>query len=118
MEVITMESAVWQQMLERMERIEKYVRDASEPVTVNDDELWVDNNQACRLLCVEKRTMQYYRSEGKIHYSRFGKQLRYRLSDIEEFAHITIRPLSKKMLEVIRKECMERNKELIENMED
>ena len=113
-----MESAVWQQMLERMERIEKFVRDASEPVTVNDDELWVDNNQACRLLCVEKRTMQYYRSEGKIRYSRFGKQLRYRLSDIEEFAHIIIRPLSKKMLEVIRKECMERNKELIEKMED
>ena len=118
MEVITMESAVWQQMLERMERIEKFVRDACEPVTVNDDELWVDNDQACRLLCVEKRTMQYYRSEGKIRYSRFGKQLRYRLSDIEEFAQITIRPLSKKMLEVIRKECMERNKELIRNMED
>ena len=113
-----MESAVWQQMLERRERIEKFVRDASEPVTVNDDELWADNDQACRLLCVEKRTMQYYRSEGKIRYSRFGKQLRYRLSDIEEFAHITIRPLSKKMLEVIRKECMERNKELISNMED
>ena len=46
MEVITMESAVWQQMLERMERIEKYVKDASEPVTVNDDELWLDNDQA------------------------------------------------------------------------
>ena len=101
-----------------MERIEKYVRDASEPVTVNDDELWVYNDQACRLLCVEKRTMQYYRSESKIPYSRFGKQLRYRLSDIEEFAHITIRPLSKKMLEIIRKECIERNKELTRNMED
>lgn len=113
-----MESAVWQQMLERMERIEKYVRDACEPVTVNDDELWLDNDQACRLLCVEKRTMQYYRSEGKIPYSRFGKQLRYRLSDIEEFAHITIRPLSKKMLKVIRKECMERNKELTRKMEE
>ena len=118
MEVITMESAVWQQMLERMERIEKYVRDASQPVTVNDDELWADNDLACRLLCVEKRTMQYYRSEGKIRYSRFGKQLRYRLSDIEEFAHITIRPLRKKMLEVIRKECIERNKELTRKMED
>ena len=113
-----MESAVWQQMLERMERIEKYVKDAKEQVTVNDDELWVDNDQACRLLCVEKRTMQYYRSEGKIRYSRFGKQLRYRLSDIEEFAHFTIRPLSKKMLEIIRKECIERNKELTRNMEE
>ena len=117
MEVITMESAVWQQMLERMKRIEKFVKDASEPITVTDDELWVDNDQACRLLCVEKRTMQYYRSERKIRYSRFGKQLRYRLSDIEEFAHITIRPLSKKMLEIIRKECMERNKVIIRNME-
>ena len=62
--------------------------------------------------------MQYYRSEGKIAYRRYAKQLRYRLSDIEEFAHVTMRPLSKKLLASIRQECIDEKKRILENMED
>ncbi|MBE6261759.1 MAG: helix-turn-helix domain-containing protein [Prevotella sp.] len=118
MEVITIESAVWQQLQDRIERIEKYVKDATETVCIGDEEIFLNNDQACRLLCVEKRTMQYYRSEGKIAYSLHGKQLHYRLSDIEEFAHVTMRPLSKKLLASIRKECIEENKNIIGNYKD
>ena len=106
MEVITIESGLWQQLLNRIERIE------------TDEDIILNNDQACRLLCVEKRTMQYYRSEGKIAYHRYAKQLRYRLSDIEEFAHVTMRPLSKKLLASIRQECIDEKKRILENMED
>lgn len=118
MEVITIESGLWQQLLNRIERIETYVKEATAPVNISDEDIILNNDQACRLLCVEKRTMQYYRSEGKIAYRRYAKQLRYRLSDIEDFAHVTMRPLSKKLLASIRQECIEEKKRILENMED
>ena len=118
MEVITIESGLWQQLLGRIERIENYVKDASTSENISDEDLILNNDQACRLLCIEKRTMQYYRSEGKIAYSHHAKQLYYRLSDIEEFAHVNMRPLSKKILAEVRKECIEENKKIFGNFID
>ena len=63
MEVITIESGLWQQLLDRIERIETYVKEASTSENISDEDLILNNDQACRLLCIEKRTMQYYRSE-------------------------------------------------------
>lgn len=118
MEIITIESSIWQQLISRIGKIERFVVEATQPVTIKDEDLWVDNSQAQRLLCVEPRTLQQYRSDGKLSYKRFGKQIRYRLSDIEDFAGITMRPLSQKNLLAIRKECIERNKQIIASQED
>ena len=86
MDVITIESGLWQELTNRIKKIERYVEESTKTVTYEDDELWVDNNQAIRLLCVSGRTLQQYRSDGKLAYKRFGKQVWYRLSDIEAFA--------------------------------
>lgn len=118
MEVLTIESGLWQQLLDRIERIETYVKEASTAENISDEDLILNNDQACRLLCIEKRTMQYYRSERKIDYNLHGKQIYYRLSDIEKFAHVTMRPLSKKILAAIRKECIEENKNIFGNFID
>ena len=118
MDIITIESGIWQQLISRIDKIERFVVESSKPITIEDDDLWVDNSQAARLLCVEPRTLQQYRSDGKLVYTRFGKQVRYRLSDIENFAGVTMRPLSQKNLMIIRKECIERNRQIIENKED
>lgn len=118
MDIITIESGIWQQLISRIDKIERYVVESAQPVTIEDDDLWVDNIQAAHLLCVEPRTLQQYRSGGKLPYTRFGRQVRYRLSDIEDFAGITMRPLSQKNLMRIRKECIERNRQIIENKED
>lgn len=118
MEVITIESGLWQQLLDRIERIETYVKEASAPENISDEDLILNNDQACRLLCIEKRTMQYYRSAGKIDYNLHAKQIYYRLSDIEKFAHVTMRPLSKKILTAIRRECIEENKNIFGNFMD
>ena len=118
MEVITIESGLWQQLQDRIERIETYVKDATASINISDDDIFLNNDQACRLLCIEKRTMQYYRSAGKISYCRYAKELRYRLSDIEEFAHVSMHPLSKKLLAIIRKECIEQNKNIYGNFTD
>ena len=118
MDVITIESGLWQELTNRIKKIERYVEESTKPVSYEDDELWVDNSQAIRLLCVSGRTLQQYRSNGKLAYKRFGKQVWYRLSDIETFAGITMRPLSQRNLIAIRKECIEKNRDIMLHVED
>jgi len=118
MDVITIESGLWQELTNRIKKIERYVEESTKPVTYEDEDLWVDNGQAIRLLCVSKRTLQQYRSDGKLAYKRFGKLVWYRLSDIESFAGITMRPLSQKNLAAIRKECIEQNRSILLQKED
>lgn len=113
MDIITIESGIWKELKDRIGKIERFVEEATRPVTFKDDELWVDNSQALRLLCVTRRTLQKYRSDGKLEYSRFGRQIRYRLSDIERFAGITMHPLSQKNLMAIRRECVEQNRQIM-----
>ena len=118
MDVITIESGLWQELNNRIKKIERYVEESAKPVTFEDDELWVDNSQAIRLLCVSGRTLQQYRSDGKLAYKRFGKMVWYRLSDIEAFAGITMRPLSQRNLIAIRRERIEKNRDIMLHMED
>ena len=118
MDVITIESGLWQELTNRIKKIERYVEESTKPITYEDDELWVDNSQAIRLLCVSGRTLQQYRSDGKLTYKRFGKMVWYRLSDIEAFAGVTMRPLSQRNLIAIRRECIEKNRDIMLHMED
>ena len=118
MDVITIESGLWQELTDRIKKIESYVEESTKAVTYDDDDLWVDNSQAIRLLCVSRRTLQQYRSNGKLNYKRFGRQVWYRLSDIEAFAGVTMRPLSQKNLLAIRKECIENNRNILTHKED
>ena len=118
MDVITIESGLWQELTNRIKKIERYVEESTKPVTYEDDELWVDNSQAIRLLCVSGRTLQQYRSDGKLAYKRFGKQVWYRLSDIEAFAGISMRALSQRNLITIRRECIKKNRDIMLHKED
>lgn len=118
MDVITIESGLWQELTSRIKKIERYVEESTKPITYEDEDLWVDSSQATRLLCVSERTLQQYRSDGKLAYKRFGKMVWYRLSDIEAFAGVTMRPLSQKNLAAIRKECIEQNRSILLHKED
>lgn len=118
MDVITIESGLWQELTDRIKKIESYVEESTKAITYEDDDLWVDNAQAIRLLCVSGRTLQQYRSDGKLDYKRFGRQVWYRLSDIEAFAGVTMRPLSQNNLLVIRKECIEKNRSILTHKEE
>lgn len=96
----------------------KVREESTNTITYEDSDLWVDNCQAIRLLCVSGRTLQQYRTDGKLDYKRFGRQVWYRLSDIEAFAGVTMRPLSQKNLIAIRKECIEKNRDILSRKED
>ena len=50
-----------------------------------NDEVLLDNQDLCLLLKVSKRTLQRFRSSGKLPYKRIGKKTYYLESDIHEF---------------------------------
>ena len=89
MQVVMMESEAYQNLIDRLERIEKYVVKTTErQAALDDDNVWLDNEQVCKLLDVSARSLQRYRSDGKLPYQMYGKKCRYRLSNVEKFSGI------------------------------
>ena len=75
MQVVMMESEAYQNLIDRLERIEKYVVKTTErQAALDDDNVWLDNEQVCKLLDVSARSLQRYRSDGKLPYQMYGKK--------------------------------------------
>jgi len=53
----------------------------------NEDEKILDNQDLAFLLKVSKRTLQRYRSSGKLPYFAIGHKTYYKVNDVREFVH-------------------------------
>ncbi|MDR2036483.1 MAG: helix-turn-helix domain-containing protein [Bacteroidales bacterium] len=51
----------------------------------NEDEKLLDNQDLAFLLKVSKRTLQRYRSSGKLPYFMIGHKIYYKVNDVREF---------------------------------
>ena len=102
MQVVMMESEAYQNLIDRIERIEKYVvRETERQSALDDEDVWLDNEQVCQLLGVSTRSLQRYRSEGKLPYQMYGKKCRYRLSDVEKFSGIHFKAIGVAMADEV-----------------
>lgn len=45
---------------------------------------WLDNQEVCMLLKISKRTLQYYRDNNLLPFSRIGNKCYYKITDIEK----------------------------------
>ena len=85
MEVITFDSAAFRKLqgdlnkiMEFIEEQHKRQRDPSA-----DDEMWIDNYDACTFLKISERTLQRLRAAKKITYSRLDRQVYYQVKEIK-----------------------------------
>jgi hypothetical protein len=78
MEVITVESKVFKDIMGKLNDIAGYVRRFSEI----DTEAWVDNYDVCKYLHVSDRTLQRLRSDGLLNYSIIKGKTYYKMSEI------------------------------------
>lgn len=82
MEVVTIEKRTFSYVCERFtefaKRIESLCSTHSQKV-----ENWLDSQEVCLLLGFSKRTLQYYRSSGRLAYSQIRSKIYYKSSDIE-----------------------------------
>lgn len=83
MEIITMESEAYQNLVASINRIEQHMLNTSAKSTTPDDEVWIGTKDACKILGISDRTLQNYRTKGTIDFKHCGKFCRYRLSDVK-----------------------------------
>ncbi len=80
MEVITMQSEAYQNLIGKIEEINaRLAQKEKQP-----KEQWLDNKELMDLLKISKRTAQHYRDTGIISFSQVGNKIYYKLSDVEE----------------------------------
>jgi len=85
MNVITMESAVFDNIMARLDKFEmvlkKTIRTSSYPLS----ERWLDTETLCKIFGCSKRTIQMYRDEHMLPFSQIKHTMYYRASDVEKF---------------------------------
>lgn len=83
MQVITMESEVFQKLTNQLEAISNKLNQQKDTTPLTD--VWMDNQDVCELLHISKRTLQHYRDSSKLPFSQIGAKIYYKSSDIDEF---------------------------------
>lgn len=109
MEVITIDSQVFKELTEKIDRIAEFVI-KKEIISQPSTDIWLDSNEVVDLLKVSSRTLQRLRTENQINYSMLRGKCRYRLSDIEKVLNDRIVSTSPKTLEDFRKNYLMKGK--------
>lgn len=77
-----LESEVYNEIIERLKRIERYVLETNQ-ASEDYDKMWVDSYSVCQYLQISERTLQRLRSKGEIAYSVLGGKIYYTLGAIK-----------------------------------
>lgn len=82
MDVITIESAAFKELAEKIDAIEKYVTQTGKK-DVDLDAMWVSGLAVCQYLSISERTLQRLRSNRTIAFSVIGGKTYYTLAEIK-----------------------------------
>lgn len=84
-EFIMIEKDVFNRMLERLAKFERFVNVLYNKYNPNKDTKWLDTKEVCSILCVTPKTLQVYRENGKLGFSQIEGKILYLKSDIQTF---------------------------------
>jgi hypothetical protein len=83
MEVITIDSKAYRDLIEKIDRIANYVAKKEGDRECPDHEVWLDSFQVANLLQISTKTLQRLRKDKLISYSQLRGRCLYKLSEIE-----------------------------------
>lgn len=83
MEVVAIEKRTFLYICERFTEFAKRMESLCS-THMQKVENGLDSQEVCLLLGFSKRTLQYYRSNGRLAYSQIGSKIYYKSSDIEK----------------------------------
>ncbi len=83
MDVITIESQAYKDLVSKINAIAKFVVDHQDDETTNPDEMWVDSYEVCTFLKISERTLQRLRSNRLISYSILSGKSYYTIAEIK-----------------------------------
>ena len=82
MEVITIETKAFQEIINRISEIKEILvrKEKQNPFS----ETWLDIKETCTLLKISKRTLQKYRDNGLFAFSQISGKIYFKATDLEE----------------------------------
>ena len=83
MEVITMDSKAYQDLVDKINKIADYVISKNENSKVPEQEIWLDSQEVANLLRISTKTLQRLRKDKLISYTILRGRCLYKLSEIE-----------------------------------
>lgn len=85
MKVITIESEAYKKLMQKIDQIYSYVENQAKKNVVpkpKPSEIWIENEEAAKMLAISLRTLQRLRSKGEVTYSIRGGRVRYTLQEV------------------------------------
>lgn len=83
MEVITVDSKAFKEIITKINVIAKFVTSHELNSQENDDDTWVDAYEVRTFLCISNRTLQRLRTERLINYSTIRGRIYYKISELK-----------------------------------
>lgn len=83
MEVITVESKAFKELVAKINTIAQFVADYQSVNMINPEEEWIDSFEVCSFLNISQRTLQRLRSKGAITYSVIAGKTYYTIAEIK-----------------------------------
>ncbi len=84
MEIISIEARTFRAMMERFTELTHRVEVLCDSVVDRRLSEWFDNQDVCRVLDISKRTLQTYRNNGTLPFTRIENKMYYRPADVEK----------------------------------
>jgi hypothetical protein len=81
MEVITMDSMVYENLVKKIDLIVDFIEEQKKNGI--DKEQWVETNDVCRFLSISAKTLSRLRQRGKIEHSKVGNKIFYKIDEID-----------------------------------
>jgi MerR family transcriptional regulator, repressor of the yfmOP operon len=82
MDVITIQTEAFQQIIENISEIKNNLNSKGNNTPLSEP--WLDIQETCQLLKISKRTLQSYRDNGVLPFSQIGGKIYFRAGDIED----------------------------------
>ena len=103
MEIITMESSAYKELVEKIDKIAGYVRDSEREKKKPDADVWLCNEEVMSLLGISRRTLQRLRDSKRIRYAIFRGACRYHFSEVSRLVEESIVACDPQRLEDFRR---------------
>lgn len=96
MEIICIDRQTFEELRVRFCEFEERVARVCRPVEDLGLKNWLDNQEACDVLRISKKTLQVYRAKGILPFSRIKNKFFYRPEDVRRLLESNYHPLKKK----------------------
>ena len=93
MNIDKMEFVAWmERIMDRLDMLNGHIDDLQKKRSSIDGEELLDNQDLLQMLKISSRSLQRYRSTGKLPYYTISGKLYYKLSDVHQFIRESFNP--------------------------